>query len=133
MDPGRSRGLDWAGGGLIGLMVLVAAVALAVSGRYPQTIFDVVLGMNRWTLRVAAYAGLMTDQYPPFRLDRGWVAQEAPAVRYSPGRPAPAAGSWWPWHRPVLAAIAALIAASAWAGAAGLIWFSIQPESRTGS
>jgi hypothetical protein len=70
------RWVDVAPGGLISVMVLLAAVGLTFTGRYPHAIHDFVLGINRWVFRVPAYALLMTAQYPPFRLDMG--AEEPP-------------------------------------------------------
>ena len=56
------------GGGLTSVLVLFAAVVLLFKGRYPQDIYDLVIGFNRWSFRVVAYAALMRDEYPPFRL-----------------------------------------------------------------
>lgn len=76
------------GGGLVGLLALVAAVMLAVTGAYPRPLYDLLLGLNRWVLRVTAYAGLMTDQYPPFRLDQGPHEPGAHLLLRSSGSPA---------------------------------------------
>jgi hypothetical protein len=107
-------GASWIG--LIGLLVLVAAVVLVVRGTYPQSIFDLVLGLNRWVLRVVAYAALMTTEYPPFRIDTGendlagaiampsaGAAGETSSARWSAGRMAAA----------VLASITAMLGIAA--------------------
>ena len=49
--------------------VVIAWFAILFTGRYPRGLFDYVVGVGRWTLRVEAYATLLvTDRYPPFSL-----------------------------------------------------------------
>ncbi|MDP3893879.1 DUF4389 domain-containing protein [Nocardioides sp.] len=126
LTSGSSDDWGWVGsGGLIGLLVLVAAVILLVTGTYPREIFDLVLGLNRWVLRVAAYAGLMTDDYPPFRLDMGGadpgsvlVAPPPPAATGPVAQPSqPSSGRDWGVGR----VLAVLVASMMLITAAGLL------------
>jgi hypothetical protein len=49
------------------IAVIVAWFAILLTGRYPKSLFDLVVGVGRWALRVHAYAFLLvTDRYPPF-------------------------------------------------------------------
>jgi hypothetical protein len=59
------------GGGVIGILVFVSLIALLFTGRYLTGLFDLIMGLNRWVFRVIAYAALMRDEYPPFRIDLG--------------------------------------------------------------
>jgi hypothetical protein len=55
----------------IGLFVVAAISWFAVlfTGRYPEGMFNYIVGVMRWGVRVAAYQFLLTDKYPPFSLD----------------------------------------------------------------
>ena len=75
---------------LLALLVLIAAVILLFTGRYPRQLFNLLMGLNRWTYRVLAYGALMRDEYPPFRLDQGSADRRDEAAGL--GRPGPDRG-----------------------------------------
>ncbi len=112
VQEARSDELTWMwGGGLVGILVLVAAVVLAVTGRYPPALYDLVLGLQRWVLRVAAYSTLMTDRYPPFRLDQG-PHEPAPVRKQDPLPPPVVPAGAAPAHRWTVGRVVTVVAGS---------------------
>jgi uncharacterized protein DUF4389 len=81
------------GPGLIGVLVLFAGSSLLFRERYPTGMFDFVMGMNRWIYRVIAYAALMRDEYPPFRLEMGPDDPGVSALTQPPRPAVPEPGS----------------------------------------
>lgn len=79
-------------GNLVGILAVIAGVILLFTGRYPDTIFSLLMGFHRWIVRVVVYVALMTDRYPPFRLDQGPAeptAAPAPVPAPAPSAPGP--------------------------------------------
>ncbi|MFK0246019.1 DUF4389 domain-containing protein [Amycolatopsis azurea] len=118
-------GFRWGAGGLIGILVLIAGVILLVRGEYPKPIFDFVIGMDRWVIRVGAYAALMTDDYPPFRLDPGGTEPgplEVGSVEPVPRRPRPA--GWTPGRAValVIGVMLAVLSTGLISGGAASLW-----------
>lgn len=54
---------------IAGLLVFFALLVLLFTGRYPESMFLIIMSMNQWMYRVSAYSALLVDQYPPFSFD----------------------------------------------------------------
>ncbi|HXG36778.1 MAG TPA: DUF4389 domain-containing protein [Dehalococcoidia bacterium] len=46
----------------------IAWLAILFSGRFPRGMFDFLVGVTRWSMRVTAYTNFLRDEYPPFSL-----------------------------------------------------------------
>lgn len=67
-SSGTNQHGDFYYGGLLYILIAIIAILLLFVGRYHKDIFRLIMGINRWGFRVAAYVGLLTDEYPHFRL-----------------------------------------------------------------
>ncbi|HZM66470.1 MAG TPA: DUF4389 domain-containing protein [Nakamurella sp.] len=74
-------------GGLFGLLVVITGIVLLITAKYPQQLFALIVGFNRWIYRVVAHAALVTDNYPPFRLDQSGSEPTTPPPTAGPAVP----------------------------------------------
>lgn len=51
------------------VVIIISFFAVLFTGRYPEGMFNYMVGVHRWAMRVTAYVFLMVDPYPPFTLD----------------------------------------------------------------
>jgi hypothetical protein len=65
--------------GLVVACVLIIGLALLFTGRHLTGLYDLLVGVARWSLRVVAYVALLTPGYPPFRLDMGDTEPSGPS------------------------------------------------------
>ena len=84
-----SGGQPSSGFSLLNLLVVVAGAFLLITRQYPRCLFDLLVGINRWLYRTLAYVALMTDDYPPFRLDPGSDEPTRPQMAHSAGTTVP--------------------------------------------
>jgi hypothetical protein len=75
---------------LVGAAVLIIGIALLFTGRHLRGLYDLLMGVARWTMRTVAYVALLTDQYPPFRLDQGPTVPTGPQPVPTPDTQHPA-------------------------------------------
>lgn len=61
----------WAMEAPLQVLCVISAVRLLARGTVSQGMFDLLMGIVRWRYRVAVYVSLMSDEYPPFRIDLG--------------------------------------------------------------
>jgi hypothetical protein len=90
-DIDLTAGLQPIGGySMLNLIVVLAGFFLLITKRYPRSVFDLLMGINRWLYRVLVYVAMMRDEYPPFRLDQGQEepdeVQTVPSAAYVPRR-----------------------------------------------
>jgi hypothetical protein len=69
LDPNDAIAYDLPS--LVAILLIIAALVLLFTGRYPKGLYDLLIGINRWGIRVRAYSSLLRDDYPPLRLDAG--------------------------------------------------------------